>query len=169
VMDEPTNDLDLETLDLLESLLVEFSGTLLLVSHDRDFLDNTVASTLVFEGGGRVGEYVGGYTDWVRQRAPIVAPAPAPKRAVAPPAKAPRVPKPRRLTMKERGELASLPDDIDTRERERERTYLSLSDPAVLRDANAVSDARARLTTLEQEIAALTARWEELATIEAGE
>ena len=68
VLDEPTNDLDIETLDLLEELLVEFSGTLLIVSHDRAFLDNTVTSTLVFEGGGRVGEYAGGYTDWVRQR-----------------------------------------------------------------------------------------------------
>jgi len=168
VMDEPTNDLDLETLDLLEALLVEFSGTLLLVSHDRAFLDNTVTSTLVFEGGGRIGEYVGGYTDWVRQRAPVVAPVPATKRP-PPPVKAPRAPKPRRLTTKERGELASLPDDIDARERERERTYLSLSDPALLRDGTAVSDARARLAALEQEIAALTARWEELATIEAAE
>src|SRR5688500_3160410 len=98
VMDEPTNDLDIETLDLLEDLLVEFSGTLLLVSHDRAFLDNTVTSTLVFEGGGRVGEYVGGYSDWVRQRAPVVvAPAPAPKRAAPAPAPAPaRAPKPRR-------------------------------------------------------------------------
>jgi len=83
--------------------------------------------------------------------------------------KATRAPKPRRLTTKERGELASLPDDIDARERERERTYLSLSDPALLRDGTAVSDARARLAALEQEIAALTARWEELATIEAAE
>jgi ATP-binding cassette subfamily F protein uup len=168
VMDEPTNDLDLETLDLLEALLVEFSGTLLLVSHDRAFLDNTVTSTLVFEGGGRIGEYVGGYTDWMRQRTPVAAPAPATKRPPAP-VKAPRAPKPRRLTTKERGELASLPDDIDARERERERTYLSLSDPALLRDGTAVSDARARLAALEQEIAALTARWEELATIEAAE
>jgi len=168
VMDEPTNDLDLETLDLLEALLVEFSGTLLLVSHDRAFLDNTVTSTLVFEGGGRIGEYVGGYTDWVRQRAPVVTTVPATKRP-PPPVKAPRAPKPRRLTTKERGELASLPDDIDARERERERTYLSLSDPALLRDGTAVSDARARLAALEQEIAALTARWEELATIEAAE
>ena len=168
VMDEPTNDLDLETLDLLEALLVEFSGTLLLVSHDRAFLDNTVTSTLVFEGGGRIGEYVGGYTDWVRQRAPVVTTVPATKRP-PPPVKATRAPKPRRLTTKERGELASLPDDIDARERERERTYLSLSDPALLRDGTAVSDARARLAALEQEIAALTARWEELATIEAAE
>ena len=83
VLDEPTNDLDIETLDLLEELLLEFTGTLLVVSHDRAFLDNVVASTLVFEGGGRIGEYVGGYTDWVRQRKPAV-PAPPPKRVVAP-------------------------------------------------------------------------------------
>src|SRR3954469_13110895 len=76
VLDEPTNDLDLETPALLEELLLEFSGPLLLVSHDRAFLDNVVTSTLVFEGGGRVGEYVGGYSDWVRQRpAPASAPA----------------------------------------------------------------------------------------------
>jgi ATP-binding cassette subfamily F protein uup len=68
VLDEPTNDLDIETLDLLEELLLEFTGTLLLVSHDRAFLDNVVTSTLVFEEGGHVGEYAGGYTDWVRQR-----------------------------------------------------------------------------------------------------
>jgi ATP-binding cassette subfamily F protein uup len=167
VMDEPTNDLDLETLDLLEALLVEFSGTLLLVSHDRAFLDNTVTSTLVFEGGGRIGEYVGGYSDWVRQRAPVVQPVPAPKRQTAPPPKPPRSTKPRRLTMKERAELESLPDEIGARERDREETYLSLADPAVLRDAGAVSDARARLAALEERIAVLTARWEELATIEA--
>ena len=69
VLDEPTNDLDLETLELLEAQLVEWPGTLLLVSHDRAFLDNVVTSTLVFEGDGRVQEYVGGYEDWLRQRA----------------------------------------------------------------------------------------------------
>ena len=68
VLDEPTNDLDLESLELLEAQLAEFPGTLLLVSHDREFLDNAVTSTLVFEGGGLVREYVGGYQDWVRQR-----------------------------------------------------------------------------------------------------
>ena len=68
VLDEPTNDLDLETLELLEEQLVEWPGTLLLVSHDRAFLDNVVTSTFVFEGDGRVQEYVGGYEDWVRQR-----------------------------------------------------------------------------------------------------
>ena len=75
VMDEPTNDLDAETLDLLEDLLVEYQGTLLLVSHDREFLDNVVTSTLVFEGGGRIGDYVGGYADWLRQRAAVRPPA----------------------------------------------------------------------------------------------
>ena len=166
VLDEPTNDLDIETLDLLEELLVEFSGTLLVVSHDRAFLDNVVTSTLVFEGGGRIGEYVGGYSDWVRQRAPDVAPAPAPKRA-PPPAKAPREPKQRRLTPKERTELATLPDSIDAKERERESVYAALSDPVVLRDGSAVLDARERLDRLSAEIEALVARWEELETIAA--
>src|SRR6478736_5192998 len=88
VMDEPTNDLDMETLDLLEGLLIALEGTLLVVSHDREFLDNVVTSTLVFEGGGRVGEYAGGYSDWVRQRAsvaPPTAPAQPPKRATPAP------------------------------------------------------------------------------------
>src|ERR1700688_4140368 len=78
VMDEPTNDLDAETLDLLEEMVAEYAGTLLLVSHDRAFLDNVVTSTLVFEGGGRVNEYVGGYSDWLRQRRAIAVPAKAP-------------------------------------------------------------------------------------------
>ncbi|HTE45121.1 MAG TPA: ATP-binding cassette domain-containing protein, partial [Gemmatimonadaceae bacterium] len=77
VLDEPTNDLDIETLDLLEELLLEFPGTLLVVSHDRSFLDNVVTSTLVLEGGGKVGEYVGGYADWMRQRKPVVSDKPS--------------------------------------------------------------------------------------------
>ena len=68
VLDEPTNDLDVETLELLEEVLLSFEGTVLMVSHDRAFLDNVVTSTLVMEGEGRVGEYVGGYSDWLRQR-----------------------------------------------------------------------------------------------------
>jgi ATP-binding cassette subfamily F protein uup len=176
VLDEPTNDLDIETLDLLEELLVEFSGTLLIVSHDRAFLDNTVTSTLVFEGGGRIGEYVGGYSDWVRQRksaaaaiAPTtkrVASASATPRATTPTS---REPKKRRLSLKEKTELASLPDQIDAKERQRETLYASLSDPALLRDGVAVADARARLAATEGEIGVLTARWEELETIAAEE
>src|SRR6185312_6210468 len=80
VMDEPTNDLDIETLELLEELLASYPGTLLLVSHDREFIDDVVTSTLVLEGDGRVGEYVGGYSDWVRQAKPV-----APKKVEATP------------------------------------------------------------------------------------
>ncbi|HRF84752.1 MAG TPA: ATP-binding cassette domain-containing protein, partial [Pseudoxanthomonas sp.] len=83
VMDEPTNDLDAETLELLEELLADYAGTLLLVSHDRDFLDNVVTSTLVMEGEGRVGEYVGGYSDWLRQSQPWLRQRPPPREAVA--------------------------------------------------------------------------------------
>jgi ATP-binding cassette subfamily F protein uup len=170
VLDEPTNDLDIETLDLLEELLLEFSGTLLLVSHDRAFLDNVVTSTLVFEGGGRIGEYVGGYSDWVRQRpdpAGPVAPAPqAPKRATTVPATAKAAaPKRRKLSFKETTELAALPDRIDALEQERDRLYASLSDPALLRDAAALAEARGRLAQVESDSAAAIARWEELETI----
>ena len=166
VLDEPTNDLDIETLDLLEELLLEFTGTLLVVSHDRAFLDNVVASTLVFEGGGRIGEYVGGYTDWVRQRKPAV-PAPPPKRVVAPPPSAPVKAKKRKLSFKETAELASLPDRIDALEKEREQLYASLADPAFLRDGAAVTTAKARLAAIEVELGVLVARWEELETIAA--
>jgi ATP-binding cassette subfamily F protein uup len=170
VMDEPTNDLDLETLDLLEARLQEFGGTLLLVSHDRAFLDDVVTSTLVLEGGGRVGEYVGGYTDWVRQRpAPAVPNAsPLPKRAEPVPAP-PRTDRKRKLTFKETHELAALPERIDALERERDALYASLADPAFLRDGAAVTAAKARLEAIDGEVAGAMARWEELETIAAAE
>ena len=168
VLDEPTNDLDIETLDLLEELLLDFSGTLLVVSHDRAFLDNVVTSTLVFEKGGRVSEFVGGYTDWVRQRKPAELP-PSPKR-VAPSAPAAKpATKKRKLSFKETGELSALPDRIDALEQERDTVYHSLSDPALLRDGTAIADAKARLAALEDEIRKATARWEELETIASGE
>src|SRR5690349_18891072 len=169
VLDEPTNDLDIETLDLLEELLLEYQGTLLLVSHDRDFLDQVVTSTLVFEGNGRVSEYAGGYSDWVRQRPAPVAP-PAPKKP-APPVTptASRAAKPKKLSFKESKELAELPDRIDALESERERLYLALTDPALLRDGAAVAETRAKLVALEQEITEATERWEALETIAAGQ
>ncbi|MHB1225391.1 MAG: ATP-binding cassette domain-containing protein [Gemmatimonadaceae bacterium] len=173
VLDEPTNDLDIETLDLLEELLLEFSGTLLLVSHDRAFLDNVVTSTLVFEGGGRVGEYAGGYTDWLRQRKPPEeaapsrpAPQPAAGPAARPTADATRQ-KPRRLSYRESQELESLPDRIDELEGERTRLYLSLADPELLRDGAATVEVKERLTALDEEIGSLTERWEALETIAA--
>ena len=163
VLDEPTNDLDIETLDLLEELLLDFSGTLLVVSHDRAFLDNVVTSTFVFEGGGRVGEYVGGYSDWVRQRRQAVVPIVAPKRVTAP-SPSRKVEKRKKLSFKETSELAALPDRIDALERAREALLASLSDPRLLRDGSAVAEARARLAALEVEIAELTLRWEDLET-----
>jgi len=167
VLDEPTNDLDVETLDLLEDLLLEYSGTLLLVSHDRAFLDAVVTSTLVFEGNGRVGEYAGGYADWLRQR-PALVPEPVPaKPAPSAPPRAQRTDRKRRLTFAESKELAALPDRIDALERERDALYASLADPAFLRDGAAVAEAKARLAALDAEIPALTERWEALETIAA--
>ena len=129
VMDEPTNDLDAETLDLLEDLLVEYQGTLLLVSHDREFLDNVVTSTLVFEGAGHIGDYVGGYADWLRQRA---AAAPQAAAVPGPPARrdpvAPRQAR-RKLTNKERGELEAMPARIERLEREQAELAGKLADP----------------------------------------
>ena len=164
VLDEPTNDLDIETLDLLEELLLDFAGTLLVVSHDRAFLDNVVASTLVFEGEGFIREYAGGYSDWVRQRKKATAGSPAPKRIVVPVPVA-RVAKKRRLTFKETGELASLPSKIDAFEGERSSLHLSLSDPLLLRDGAALVLVRARLAALELEIGVAMKRWEELEMI----
>ncbi len=163
VLDEPTNDLDLETLDVLESLLTAYTGTLLLVSHDRAFLDEVVTSTLVFEGQGVVSEYVGGYSDWLRQRPPVVAPPARENRREAPAkAAAASAPKKRKLSHKEKQELESLPDAIDAAEQARAAFYAQLADPAVLRDGAAVAAARAQLDSLAARIATLLARWEEL-------
>ena len=169
VLDEPTNDLDLETLSLLEELLIDFSGTLILVSHDREFLDNVVTSTLVFEGGGRVGEYAGGYTDWLRQRKIPeqggTRPSTPSKNAVA---TAPRLPQKRRLTFRESSELATIAERIDEKEKEVERMYGSMTDPALLRDGAAAAAAKTKLEVLSAEIAELNERWEALETIAAG-
>ena len=165
VLDEPTNDLDIDTLELLADRLMEYTGTLIVVSHDRVFLDQVVTSTLVFEGHGRIGEYAGGYTDWVRQRAApatSVTASTAPK-TIAPAAAASQ--KKRRLSFAERAELTALPDRIDGKERERDAVLASLADPAVLRDGAAALAAHNALTVLDQELAALLERWEALETI----
>jgi ATP-binding cassette subfamily F protein uup len=163
VMDEPTNDLDAETLDLLEDLLVDYQGTLLIVSHDRDFLDNVVTSTLVFEGEGRIGDYVGGYADWVREKekaaARVSEPSPA---AGAKAASAPRA-KERPLTNRERRELQDLPGVIDALEAEQAELGLKLADPVFYqKEKDAASGTRSRLDELERRHGAALARWEEL-------
>ena len=167
VLDEPTNDLDIETLDLLEALLLEFTGTLLVVSHDRAFLDNVVASTLAFEGKGRVSEYAGGYSDWVRQK-PIVSAQLPPSGKAVPPAAPTRAEKKPKLTYREQQELAALPDVIDARERERIALYAQLADPVFLRDGVAVAQSSARLAALDDELRVLSERWELLETVAGG-
>jgi ABC transport system ATP-binding/permease protein len=162
VMDEPTNDLDAETLDLLEDLLLEYSGTLLLVSHDREFLNNVVTSTLVVGVDGRVTEFVGGYDDWARQAA-VEAPA-APISAKSAPEKArPQKERPRKLSFKEERELEALPERIAGLEEEQEQLHGRLSDPEFYKSAGTeVARINGRLTDLEQELVEAYGRWEEL-------
>jgi ATP-binding cassette subfamily F protein uup len=168
VLDEPTNDLDAETLELLEELLIQFGGTILLVSHDRALLDNVVTSTLVFEREGVVREYVGGYEDWLRQRpAPAVEPKTRqPPVTASPPRVSEQGAKARpaaRLTFKESRELADLPARIEALESEQEDLHARLADPALYQgDGGAVAAAKGRLAELESELTAAYARWEAL-------
>jgi ATP-binding cassette subfamily F protein uup len=168
VLDEPTNDLDIETLELLESFLLDWPGTLLLVSHDRAFIDHVVTSTLVFEGGGIVREYVGGYEDWLRQRElPPTNDTPPPISSGSPPHKpAPRPekrPASAKLSYNEQQEVRELPGRIDALEREQATLNGSVADPAFYRSgAEAIKQALARLESIEQELLAAYARWHEL-------
>jgi ATP-binding cassette subfamily F protein uup len=164
VMDEPTNDLDMETLELLEDLLVDYPGTLLLVSHDREFLNNVVTSTLVLEGEGRVKEYAGGYDDWLRQRPPKPLPAEPASRKTEP-AKPEPSPKQRarRLTYKEQRELETLPARIEGLEAALGELHQVLADPAFYRQAPAeIIQTKTRLQALETELGEAYQRWEEL-------
>ncbi|MDJ0779978.1 MAG: ATP-binding cassette domain-containing protein [Gammaproteobacteria bacterium] len=155
VMDEPTNDLDIETLELLEVLLIEYSGTMLLVSHDREFIDNTVTSTMVFEGNGRVGEYVGGYRDWLRQR-----PQPVPETA------APRAQKPAARPARaqpERKELRALPGRIEKIEARIEALHARFAESGYYSlEADVIAADQRQLAELESELETLYRRWEEL-------
>ncbi|MGH8352110.1 MAG: ATP-binding cassette domain-containing protein [Pseudomonas sp.] len=175
VLDEPTNDLDVETLELLEEVLLTFPGTVLMVSHDRAFLDNVVTSTLVFEGEGRVREYVGGYQDWLRQGGSprllgvgenkadkaevesVVATAPA---VVATPVElAPK----KKLSYKLQRELEALPGQIDALEGQMAALQSEMADPAFYQRPPAeTSSALARLDSLQQELDQLLERWAEL-------
>ncbi len=162
VMDEPTNDLDVETLELLEELLTDYQGTLLLVSHDRAFLDNVVSSTLVLEGEGRIGEYVGGYTDWLRQRpAPRSAPTGG-KTAAAPTTPMPAAPKVKR-SFKEQRELEQLPKRIEQLETAIAAHGEAMNDPAFFKqDAATITRANEAVAALQAELDAAYARWSEL-------
>ncbi len=169
VLDEPTNDLDAETLELLEDLLVEFGGTLLLVSHDRAFLNEVCTSLLVFEGEGRVNEYLGGYDDWQKERAKLAAAKEEEekreKRGGGGASSAGKVEakKARKLTNKERSELEALPKRIESLETEQAELTARLGDAEFFKKGGVeVTKATVRLSEIEAEIAAAYQRWSEL-------
>ena len=163
ILDEPTNDLDVETLDLLEEQLVAYAGTLILVSHDRDFLDHVTTSTFVFETGGRIGEYTGGYSDWRKLQQTAAEAAPAKARATdktAPSRKA-------KLSFNDRRELESLPSRIEELEAEQHALHERMADPAFYQKAGPqITTAKEQLDALEQDLTAAYARWEELAQLD---
>ncbi len=163
VLDEPTNDLDMETLDLLEERLVEYSGTVLMVSHDREFLNNVVTRSLVYEGGGRVGDYIGGYDDWLRQRQ-HQAPAQTPPKASTAPSPAPATAAPAsRLNSKDKRELDQLPGRIEKLETEQTRLAAEISAPGFYQQAReAIAKVELALAKTQKELGTAYARWEEL-------
>jgi ATP-binding cassette subfamily F protein uup len=164
VLDEPTNDLDADTLELLEELLTDYSGTVLVVSHDRAFLNNLVTSVLAFEGAGKVNEYVGGYDDWLRQRAPA-APSPTPARPAAekPAAAKPAPAKPKKLSYKETRELETLPERIEALEAEVGEVNAAMGRPEFYQQPkDAITRTQARLAELEKTLETAYQRWEEL-------
>jgi ATP-binding cassette subfamily F protein uup len=161
VFDEPTNDLDTETLELLEELLLGFSGTILVVSHDREFLNNVVTSTLVWEGDGVFKEYVGGYDDWVRQRpGRIEENQERPDRKKTIPRKKPS--RPRKLSYREQRELEQIPSRIESLEEALEQLQLQMADPAYFKKDGFIAEAKARLASMEAELGAAYERWEAL-------
>ncbi len=165
VLDEPTNDLDVETLELLEELLSEFKGTILLVSHDRAFLDNLVTSTLVFEGQGRIGEYVGGFDDWqhyqqkMKQTAPDTRSVTRKPRTSAPKATGQK----RKLSYKEQQELAKLPAMIEQLETEQQQLQQQVSGSEFYKqDSEAIAAILAELERISSQLEQAYTRWEEL-------
>lgn len=164
VMDEPTNDLDSETLELLEVLLLNFKGTLLLVSHDREFLNNVVTSTIVFDRDGEVRNYVGGYDDWLRQRP--VEPEKKVIKQEAKPQEKPKQEKARKLSFKEKKELEELPVQIEKLENEQALLHEKIADPSFYQDpGDEVAKVNKRLGELEAELETIYERWSELDAI----
>jgi len=166
VLDEPTNDLDIETLELLEELLAQYDGTLFLVSHDRTFLDNVVTQVIAFEGEGKLVEYVGGYEDWVRvkkyqESVALAGPAVSTPPRPAAPAEKPKVAS--RLNYREMQELEALPKRIEALEQEQIDIAAHLADGTIFRnDARRAKQLQARNEEIEAEVLATMTRWEEL-------
>lgn len=168
VLDEPTNDLDIETLELLETLLQDYTGTLFLVSHDRAFIDNVVTQAIVFEGEGSLREYAGGYQEWVQSRSNVKALQQANNSSAKSAVKSPQVKKGKLsgsvgLSYQETRELEVLPEKIDILEKEQEAVSRRLSDPAIYKsNHNEAMVLQARAVELEQELATCYSRWEVL-------
>ena len=165
VLDEPTNDLDVETLELLEYTLLSFTGTVLMVSHDREFIDNIATSTIVLAGNGKLDEYVGGYTDYLN----YAASQPGAKNTNAirqkrdkPPAPAEEKVKPAKLSYKLQRELDNLPGTIEKLEDKKTALEEQMADPEVFKDAEKLKTVQTDYSTLEPELAAAYTRWEEL-------
>lgn len=168
VLDEPTNDLDTETLELLEELLLDYDGTLLLVSHDREFLDNVVTSCLAFDGDGQVHEFAGGLSDWLRARARADEEKARDARSTKARTKAAQekskpTPTRTRLSFKEKKELEALPAEIETLETRQKELHQALADPALYREGgDSVAELKKELEALEQTLSETYERWEEL-------
>ncbi|MCP4136075.1 MAG: ATP-binding cassette domain-containing protein [bacterium] len=170
ILDEPTNDLDTDTLELLEELLIDYPGTILIVSHDRAFLNNVVTSTLAFEGDGIVREYVGGYDDWVRQRLTDKTEIIAEKVLSKEKKERIKTEAPRKLSFNERKELEELPGRLESLEAEKDELFNSMSDPDFYRqESDKIAAAKERLEAVEGELAHAYERWEELDEVAAQE
>jgi len=165
ILDEPTNDLDVDTLELLEELLSDYDGTLLLVSHDRSFLDNVVTSTLVFEGDGIIGEYVGGYEDYLRQRKvlPTYEKKSANDANTPPVPAATTAPPKRKLSYKESQELQQLPLTIEKLEQEQQQIESQIAQSEFYQqNQKFIAETMAQLEALNSDLAKAYARWEQL-------
>lgn len=162
VLDEPTNDLDLETLELLEELLADYQGTVLLVSHDREFLNNVVSSTLMLQGDGQIKESAGGYDDALRAAAPPAEVAPPKQPVKLAPGSAPPG-RPKKLSYQDKRELETLPATIAALETEQQQLHQTLADPGFYRQAGPqIAETKARLAAVDEELAKAFSRWEKL-------
>jgi len=159
VLDEPTNDLDIDTLDLLEELLIDYKGTVILVSHDRAFLNNVVTSTLVFEGDGTINQYVGGYDDWLRQRKAIE----QPKSSAGIKTKPKSVQVDKKLSYKDQRELDELPKKIELLETQIQSISIEMSESAFYRSAKVkIQKAETQLADWQSQLSKCYKRWEQL-------
>lgn len=166
VLDEPTNDLDAETLELLEDLLISYSGTVLLVSHDRAFLNNVVTSTLVLDGNGTISEYAGGYDDYLRQRSQPTEAVSKNRKTIQTGKVKQKEQKPK-LTFKEKKELETLPEKIDVLETEQSEIQAAMADPEFFKQEGVtIASKTERLRSLGDELGAIYERWEELSAKE---